>query len=79
MNQYVTGAVIRNLREKNHLTQAELAEKSQEEVDKIVKSIALPLQHASGKVLKAMNALEKRNVFIFSPLLTLYHITKNTQ
>ena len=27
MNQYVTGAVIRNLREKNHLTQAELAEK----------------------------------------------------
>lgn len=27
MNQYVTGAVIRELREKNHLTQAELAEK----------------------------------------------------
>ncbi len=27
MNQYVTGAVIRQLREKNHLTQTELAEK----------------------------------------------------
>ena len=27
MNQYITGAVIKNLREKNHLTQAELAEK----------------------------------------------------
>ncbi len=27
MNQYVTGAVIRQLREKNHLTQAELSEK----------------------------------------------------
>jgi len=27
MNQYVTGAVIRQLREKNHLTQSELAEK----------------------------------------------------
>lgn len=27
MNQYVTGAVIRELREKNHLTQAELANK----------------------------------------------------
>ena len=27
MNQYVTGAVIKKLREKNHLTQAELAEK----------------------------------------------------
>lgn len=27
MNQYVTGAVIKGLREKNHLTQAELAEK----------------------------------------------------
>lgn len=27
MNQYVTGAVIKELREKNHLTQAELAEK----------------------------------------------------
>ena len=27
MNQYVTGAVIKQLREKNHLTQAELAEK----------------------------------------------------
>ncbi|WP_458407883.1 helix-turn-helix domain-containing protein [Anaerotignum sp.] len=27
MNQYVTGAVIRELREKNHLTQSELAEK----------------------------------------------------
>ena len=27
MNQYVTGAVIRELREKNHFTQAELAEK----------------------------------------------------
>lgn len=26
MNQYVTGAVIRELREKNHMTQAELAE-----------------------------------------------------
>ncbi|MBR4073864.1 MAG: helix-turn-helix transcriptional regulator, partial [Firmicutes bacterium] len=27
MNQYVTGAVIRELREKNHMTQWELAEK----------------------------------------------------
>lgn len=27
MNQYVTGAVIKNLREKNHLTQVELANK----------------------------------------------------
>ena len=27
MNQYITGAVIRELREKNNLTQAELAEK----------------------------------------------------
>ena len=27
MNEYVTGAIIRELREKNHLTQAELAEK----------------------------------------------------
>ena len=27
MNQYVTGAVIRELREKNHFTQAELAAK----------------------------------------------------
>ena len=27
MNQYVTGAIIRELREKHHLTQAELAEK----------------------------------------------------
>lgn len=27
MNQYVTGAVIKELREKNHLTQAELADK----------------------------------------------------
>ena len=27
MNQYVTGAVIKELREKYHLTQAELAEK----------------------------------------------------
>ena len=27
MNQYVTGAVIKELREKNHLTQVELAEK----------------------------------------------------
>ena len=27
MNQYVTGAVIKELREKQHLTQAELAEK----------------------------------------------------
>ena len=27
MNQYVTGAIIRELREKNHLTQSELAEK----------------------------------------------------
>ena len=27
MNQYVTGAVIRELREKNHMTQSELAEK----------------------------------------------------
>ena len=27
MNQYITGAVIKNLREKHHLTQAELAEK----------------------------------------------------
>lgn len=27
MNQYITGAVIKELREKNHLTQAELAEK----------------------------------------------------
>lgn len=26
MNQYVTGAVIRELREKNNMTQAELAE-----------------------------------------------------
>ena len=28
MNQYITGAVIRELREKKHLTQAELADKS---------------------------------------------------
>ena len=27
MNQYVTGAVIKELRERNHLTQAELAER----------------------------------------------------
>ena len=27
MDQYITGAVIRELREKKHLTQAELAEK----------------------------------------------------
>ena len=27
MDQYVTGAMIRTLREKHHLTQAELAEK----------------------------------------------------
>ena len=27
MNQYVTGSVIKELREKNHLTQAQLAEK----------------------------------------------------
>lgn len=27
MNQYITGAVIKELREKNNLTQAELAEK----------------------------------------------------
>ena len=27
MNQYITGAVIKELREKHHLTQAELAEK----------------------------------------------------
>ena len=27
MNEYLTGAVIRELREKNHLTQAQLAEK----------------------------------------------------
>ena len=27
MNQYVTGIVIKELREKNHMTQAELAEK----------------------------------------------------
>ena len=27
MNQYVTGAVIKELREKNNLTQSELAEK----------------------------------------------------
>ena len=27
MNEYVTGAIIKELREKNHLTQAELAEK----------------------------------------------------
>lgn len=27
MNQYVTGAVIKKLREKNHLTQSELAER----------------------------------------------------
>ena len=27
MNQYVTGTVIKDLREKNHMTQAELAEK----------------------------------------------------
>ena len=27
MNQYITGAVIKELREKMHLTQAELAEK----------------------------------------------------
>lgn len=27
MNQYVTGAVIKELREKNHLTQAELADR----------------------------------------------------
>ena len=27
MNQYVTGSVIKELREKNHLTQAELAAK----------------------------------------------------
>lgn len=27
MNQYVTGTVIKELREKNHMTQAELAEK----------------------------------------------------
>ena len=27
MNQYVTGAVIKELREKKHLTQAELAER----------------------------------------------------
>ena len=27
MNQYVTGTVIKELREKNHLTQAELAER----------------------------------------------------
>ncbi len=27
MNQYVTGAVIKELREKNHITQLQLAEK----------------------------------------------------
>ena len=27
MNQYVTGAVIKKLREKNHLTQADLAKR----------------------------------------------------
>ena len=27
MNQYITGAIIRQLRENSHLTQAELAEK----------------------------------------------------
>ena len=27
MNEYVTGAIIKELREKHHLTQAELAEK----------------------------------------------------
>ena len=27
MNQYVTGAIIKELREKNHMTQAKLAEK----------------------------------------------------
>ena len=27
MNQYVTGSVIKELREKNHMTQVELAEK----------------------------------------------------
>ena len=27
MNQYITGAVIKELREKNNLTQAEMAEK----------------------------------------------------
>ena len=27
MNQYITGALIRELREKNHLTQAMLAER----------------------------------------------------
>ncbi len=28
MNQYITGTVIKKLREKNHMTQAELAKKT---------------------------------------------------
>ena len=45
MNQYITGAVIRELREKNNMTQGELAEKlgiSDKAVSKWERDIACP-------------------------------------
>lgn len=75
MNQYVTGAVIRKLREKNHFTQAELAERLQVSDKTISKwetakgypdvSLLEPIAATFGISLTELisgNAIENRNV-----------------
>ena len=71
MNQYVTGAVIKELREEYHFTQAELAKKfnvsdktiSKRETAKGYPDISLLEQHyqrnPDGKLLKRITGSEK--------------------
>ena len=57
MNQYVTGAVIKELREKKHLTQAELAERIGADkgyISRIERGITVPTVATLYKIAAAM-------------------------
>lgn len=60
MNQYVTGAVIKKLREENHLTQAELAEK---------------LNVSDKTILKWETAKGYPDITLLEPLAEVFHIS----
>ena len=60
MNQYVTGAVIKELREKNKLTQAELAEK---------------LRVSDKAVSKWENAKGYPDITLLEPIAKVFHVS----
>ena len=67
MNQYVTGAVIKELREKNNLTQAELAERINSTKSYISKLEKGHVNPSAGLFFSIINALGMK-VEIVKPL-----------